>query len=73
MMRPMSQAFIDSMKMYHNTPTYKELIQSVRYVRPIVSLTRTQIIVISQYMKRNRFPQKPQVRRLVGIMRPISF
>jgi hypothetical protein len=61
------------MRMSNNTLTYKELIQSVRYVRLIVSLTRTQTIVISEYMKRNKFRQRPQVRRLSGIAPLICF
>jgi len=61
------QAFIDSMRMSNNTLTYKELIQSVRYARLVVSLTRTLTIVISEYMKSNRLRQRPQVRHLLEI------
>jgi hypothetical protein len=35
------QAFIDSMKMFNNTLSYKSLIRNVQYVRPIVLLTGT--------------------------------
>jgi hypothetical protein len=35
------QAFIDSMKMFNNTLSYKALIQAVLYVRFIVLLTGT--------------------------------
>jgi hypothetical protein len=61
------------MRISNNTLTYKELIQSVRYARLIVSLTRTQTIVIIENMKRNKFRQRPQVRRLSGIVPLICF
>ena len=35
------QAFIDSMKMFNNTLSYKALIRSVQYVRFVVLLTGT--------------------------------
>jgi hypothetical protein len=72
-MRSIFQAFIDSMTRSNNTLTYKDLIHGVRYVRLVVSPTRTYAIVISEYMKRNKFPQKPQVSRLSGIAPPICF
>jgi hypothetical protein len=56
------QAFIDSMKMFNNTLSHKELIRSVLYVRfIIVLLTGTQTIVISEYMEKYRIRQRPQV------------
>ncbi len=38
---PGHQAFIDTMNMFDNNLSYKELIQNVLYVRLIVSLTVT--------------------------------
>ncbi len=44
---PGHQVFIDTMNMFDDTLSYKELIRNVLYVRFIASLTGTQTIVIS--------------------------
>ena len=55
------QAFIDSMKMFNNTLSYKSLIRNIQYVRPIDLLIGTHSIVISDFMGRHGLQQRPQV------------
>ena len=58
------QAFIDTMEMFNNSLSYKELIRSVVYVHFFVLLTETDTIVISGHMENYGIPQRPQVRGL---------
>lgn len=59
-----SQAFMDCMDMCGGNITYRQLIQSVRYVCSWHHSFATQDIVIRGYMMRNMLPQRPLVRRL---------
>src|SRR6267154_4665945 len=51
------------MSEYNNTPTLKQLIRRMRYAR-YAGLAATYNIVISDYMRRHGFPQRPQVKHL---------